>query len=245
MYSRYTDYIRTAIKSNNLTNFKNHPSYTYMLEHVNQEQGTEYLKLIKSSTDISHDEIVSYCNLNDSIGNPTKVICGEINTSPTSLRYVWQAHLILEWFRTHSEDSYDIIELGGGYGGLCLAIYFFSKKYGIIINSYTIVDLKDPIQLQRLYLNNHQDTIEQNSLKFVDSSEFGKDIIGNNFYLVSNYCFSEIDKSLQKQYITNLFGKVIHGFMAWNNIDVYDFGFETKITEETPKTGKYNKFVYF
>jgi hypothetical protein len=50
---------------------------------------------------------------------------------------------------------------------------------------------------------------------------------------------------LQKQYIATLFPKVSHGFMAWNNIPLYNFGFETKSETEVPLTGPVNKYVYF
>ena len=64
-------------------------------------------------------------------------------------------------------------------------------------------------------------------------------------FLISNYCFSEIPGNLQKEYIAKLFPKVSHGFMAWNHIPVYNFGFDIKEEVEFPKTGSYNKYIYF
>ena len=46
-------------------------------------------------------------------------------------------------------------------------------------------------------------------------------------------------------YIKTLFPKVQHGFMAWNMIPIYDFGFKYTIEDEYPKTGDFNKYVYF
>jgi hypothetical protein len=36
-----------------------------------------------------------------------------------------------------------------------------------------------------------------------------------------------------------------HGFITWNNIPVYDFGFPADVEDEVPKTGKVNKYVRF
>jgi hypothetical protein len=64
-------------------------------------------------------------------------------------------------------------------------------------------------------------------------------------FLVSNYCFSEISTEFQKKYIDTLFPKISHGFMAWNNSPTYYFGFEIKEEIEYPKTGNFNRYVYF
>ena len=80
----------------------------------------------------------------------------------------------------------------------------------------------------------------------LDASTFGKNIDKNNMFLISNYCFSEVSSEYQKEYITHLFPKVVHGFMAWNCIELYNFGFNIRVEEERPNTGgKYNKYVYF
>jgi hypothetical protein len=132
--------------------------------------------------------------------------------------------------------------VGGGYGGLCLALYYFSKKYNIHINSYSIIDLKEPLVLQKLYLSK---LLTETSVEFIDSSTFGAHIEKENMFLVSNYCFSEIPDEFQKKYIQNLFPKVSHGFMAWNFIKTYDFGFSFREEQESPKTDTFNKYIYF
>ena len=88
--------------------------------------------------------------------------------------------------------------------------------------------------------------IPEANIYCVDAEMCGKNIDRNNMFLISNYCFSEISPEYQKEYITHLFPKVTHGFMAWNHIKPYDFGFNTRIEEERPKTGGiYNKYIYF
>ena len=242
IYSRYSNFVTQICQSNNLTMFKSHPDYTYMLEHVSKSQGHEYIYFIKSMTNISDDEIKEFCMINDSLGNPNRENYGFVITSPTSLRYIFQAHLILSHLCTLYLPSVDIVEVGGGYGGLCLAIHHFSNKYNIKINTYSIVDLPSVSKLQKLYLSEVNPTLV---VDFVDANTFGVGINKTNMFLVSNYCFSEIPDSLQKNYIANLFPKVSHGFMAWNFIPTYNFGFKFNEEVEYPKTGEFNKYLRF
>lgn len=242
IYSRYSNFVGQICQSNNLTMFKSHPDYTYMLEHVNKSQGYDYLYFIKTRTNIKEDEINEFCMINDSVGGPNKEDYEFVVTSPTSLRYIFQAHLILSHLCTLNLPSVDIVEVGGGYGGLCLAIHHFSNKYNIKVNTYSIVDLPSISRLQELYLREVNSSL---TVDFVDANTFGASINKNNMFLVSNYCFSEIPDDLQKNYIANLFPKVSHGFMAWNIIPTYNFGFKFSEEDEYPKTGDFNKYLRF
>ena len=243
-YSPYVRYVRHVLETRDLSSFKSHPSYTYMLEHVNQAQGKQYLELIRSKTTISAEQIKAFCETNDRIGNPHKVAFDGFIASPTSLRYIWHTHTILSWFATFekAKQGIDIVEVGGGYGGLCLAVSSFAKHYGVSIASYTIVDIKEPSALQNLYLSNHSLNFP---VKFEDAATYGAGIDRSGLFLISNYCFSEISADVQKEYINTLFPKVSQGFIAWNMIPTYYFGFDMRIEEETPNTGPFNKFVFF
>jgi len=247
MYDTYSNYVRTICSTNNLSDFKSKPEYTYMLEHVSKEQGKQYLECILTQTSISNDEIVEFCVLNDAIGNPKKEKYDGYNlnvlVSPTSLRYIFHAHLILTYMKTDKHINADVIELGGGYGGLCLSLHHFAKKYDVHINSYKICDLIDIIQLQKIYLNIGNSAL---NVEFIDATSFGANIKCENMFLISNYCFSEISKEKQDSYRQILFPKISHGFMAWNGIPVYNFGFTNQIEPEIPNTGgDMNKYVYF
>lgn len=241
-YSPYSNYVESIIQSGNLTSFKSHPNYNYMLEHVSKIQGDKYLYFIKSMTNITEDEIKQFCMINDSLGNPVRSDFGLVVASPSSLRYILHSYLIIKHILSLNLPSIDIVEIGGGYGGLSLAIHHFSEKYGIKINSYTIIDLPSITKLQDMYLNSVAPSLKVN---FVDATSFGEGITKQNNFLVSNYCFSEISGDFQKKYIDTLFPKVSHGFMAWNMIPTYYFGFEFKEELEYPKTGDYNRYVYF
>jgi hypothetical protein len=241
-YSPYINFVKQIVDADDLAFFKCHPDYRTTLEHVTEKEGLEYLKEIYEKTSLDNSEILEFCTKNDRIGNPIKANIDSFHVSPSSLRYIFHAHIILSYLKKLNNLECNIVEIGGGYGGLCLSMFHFAKRYGIKINSYTIIDLEYPSKLQEKYL-----ALQDVSLpvKFIEASTFGKTIEGNNYFLLSNYCFSEINDYFQKEYIKHLFPKVEHGFMAWNGIPLYNFGFEINYEEEYPKTGGLNKYVYF
>ena len=244
-YSRYERYVDSILSRNDLSMFKSHPDYTYMLEHVSFEQGKLYKSYIEQDTTLTAEDIRQFCSLNDCTGSPTYMrFEGDLVCSPTSLRYIWQAYIILTYFkRLTGEEPIDIVEVGGGYGGLCLAIHTFAPHLQVTIRSYTIIDLDAPNRLQERYLARFPMTFP---VSFVRADTYGAHITGTNNYFISNYCFSEIDQFHQANYIKTLFPKIVHGFIAWNNIPIYDFGFPLKDTDEVPNTGgPFNRFVYF
>lgn len=238
----YKEFCRYIDSLTNLNDFKSHPSFQYMLEHVSYTQGIEYLEIIKNKVHLSDDIIKGYCTLNDKIGGGHKFNYDFITTSPSNLRYILHSHLILNHIKSLNMDNIDIVEVGCGYGGLCLAINYLSPFYDIKINSYNLIDLSAPLKLQELYLSQHTLNFKTT---FNNASEFGNNIDTRNLFLISNYCFSEISDENQKKYILNLFPKVLHGFMAWNNIPFYNFGFICRDEVEYPLTGPFNKYIYF
>jgi hypothetical protein len=242
IYSNYTAYVKHICDLNDISSFKSHPAYTYMLEHVSIDKGAEYLRCIINNTLISEKEIQEYADINDRIGGTQRHDYGSVIASPTSLRYVYFTHLILTHFKKWDLPFYNIVELGGGYGGLLLAIQFFHKKYNVPIQSYTIIDLTEPGRLQSKYLAQHDITIPY---QIVDAATYGKDVANENMCLISTYCFSEIAAEHQMCYIHYLFPRIHHGFIAWNNIPLYYFGFDYTEEEEIPRTGSANRFVYF
>lgn len=226
--------------------FKSDNNYRYMLEHVNKKLGDDYLLLIKNEfKDIylkNKDLLITLCNLNDKYGKTLKNNFNDFcNCSPTNLRYIYQTLLILEFMKKQEIKDIDIIEVGGGYGGLCFFLFKLSKLYNINIKSYNMFDLDEVCEFQKKYLKIHDIDINTNNIE--------KDIknINKDSFLISNYAFSEIDKYYQDLYTIKLFNKYIkNGFLAWNAINVYKFIENKEIYEETerPLTGKKNKYLY-
>ena len=242
LYTTFTDYIRQIIHDQNLTNFKNHDGITYMLEHVSFEQGKEYLQILTRQSPLTMNQIISYCEENDKIGGGKKYDYGMMKTSASNFRYLLHSHLILTHINQLGLHELPLVEVGCGYGGLCLALIRLSNIYNITITTYYLVDLPMPNKLQQTYLSHFNIPIK---MKFHSAYTYGKDIQSDSLFFVSNYCFSEIDREHQTHYIQHLFPKISHGFMAWNNIPLYHFGFTVKEEKEYPLTGPFNKYIYF
>jgi len=245
-YSNFINYVNT-LTSSTLHQFKSNSNFTYVLEHVSFEYGKKYLKNIIDKTSITQQQIIDYCNKNDKIGGGHKYNYEFITTSPTNFRYLLHAHLILSHLQHIKLNTTKMVEIGCGYGGLFLALDFLASSYHISISSYHLIDLPELSTLQKYYLANH--TL-QTVPTFHSAYTYGSNIHDDNLFLISNYCFSEISNEHQQKYIKILFPKVEHGFMTWNHIPLYDFGFtyqsqiEEPLTMDNPSMSL-NKYVYF
>lgn len=242
MYECYETFVNSLTS---LDGFKSRPEFQYMLEHVSGHQGEEYLNFLVK--ELSLGEIKAFCELNDKVGNPVNHSFCFGTASPTSLRYLHHALLILKYIGFLSLSRVHLVEVGGGYGGLFLALHYVARlRYpGISFEQYIIIDLPGPLKLQEKYLVSHG-YVRGKDVDFKEASTHGSTVEeGKEWFLVSNYCFSEICDEYQQQYRQHLFPKVSHGFMAWNIIPVYDFGFSLTIEEEYPKTAPNNKYIYF
>jgi hypothetical protein len=249
MYAKYQKSIDENLKLNKHNwNFKSNPNYTNILEHVSHELGVIYLKEIKTNFDslfLDNKEIfINLCLENDKYGMPNKYEFENFcSCSPTNLRYLLHALIILKYMQDCNLNNINIVEIGGGYGGLTLFIFKLSFLFKININSYTIFDLLEPMLLQKKYLDLFN--IKINTYEISENFT-----LNNNSFLISNYAFSEISKELQSVYIKKMINPYIsHGFLCWNHIPVYDFINDKiiDVEEEYPMTDliyKNNKYIF-
>lgn len=250
-HTGYKEFLISVAEQPQLLNsFKNNHLYREILEHVSYEQGIEYLKYIKESKifksgELTQDQIIDIIKENDRIGDPIKFKFDIVECSPTSLRYVYHAILALEHLSKKNYETNRIVEVGGGYGGLCLAISRVSKIMKIKIDKYFIIDLKEVTFLQEKYL-------EKFSLEFdiriLESSNFGSDIKENGLFMISNYCIGEIGDELVYKYSNNLFPKISGGFVTWNTEKINENMiniFNPEIEIEYPLTFWFNKYLRF
>lgn len=247
MYRQYQDTIRICLSNDALFNtFKAMSNYTAITEHVSPKLGLEYLKYIGTEFYLTADEIMAYCNKNDRLGNPTIITyTNEIKCSPSSLRYIYHALLVLNHMKTLGLNNVSVVELGCAYGGLCLAVDHYSRRFGITIKHYSLIDLEEASLLEKKYLSYH--TLSY-PCSFHVSNNYGKDIFETNLFFISNYCFSEIGPENQKYYMEHLLPKCSHGFIAWNDVPYFDIGKHITIEEERPQTDLVtakNRFVRF
>ena len=246
----YDQYTRTVEKNlsyyyKDLWDFKSDPAYNVILEHVSKELGEEYLKLIKQEFATIYDDnkkmLIESAKENDRYGSPTKCSMSDFTTcSPTNIRYIYHCLLILKAAESWNKNTIDIIEIGGGYGGLCYYLHKLSHIFNIKIKSYSIFDIPTVCRLQKEYLRSFS----------IDIQAFGVDEfeLNKGSFLVSNYAFSELPEGLRDDYAERIINQFAScGFLAWNMIDLYDFVDNAHIDsyEERPLTGDKNKFVYF
>ena len=258
LYTRFTSYLRQALGTPAMDFFKFHPDVTDMLEHVSPSLGEEYMTHLLTAPLLSAERIRAYCQKNDRIGggqkHPYSSLTSstllregksppeDLTTSPSNLRYLFQAHLICSHLRHLQKETVEIVEVGCGYGGLFLAMDMVAPLYSIRISCYHLIDLPESSALQQWYLSGHDGITPT---RFHLASTYGDAIDRTDLFLISNYCFSEIAEEHQRRYRQQLFPRVSHGFMAWNNIPTYDFGFPMKEEIEYPLTGPMNRYVYF
>ena len=245
MYKDYEKIVgENLLLPEELWNFKSNGYYNRILEHVNEKHGNKYLEILNNniifSTEIQY--IIDLCKKNDLFGKPIKYNFKNFcSCSPTNLRYILHSILILEHIIKCDMNNVDIIEIGGGYGGLAFFMHNLAGLYKIKIKSYTIFDLDNVMLLQKKYLSLFD--IDINIININDNFS-----LNEKSFLISNYAFSEISHEFQQLYINKVISKyIIHGFMTWNFIDVYNFT-EKKITKEIeyPMTGNdKNYYVYF
>jgi hypothetical protein len=256
------DYNTYKTEQYSFETFKTNTHYNAILEHVDEKIGNEYLTyIINEFVDtqiIQIQDVINFANINDTCGSPNMFFFNLVNfgiknfyCSPTSLRYVYHALVILQYYKT--TGLMKVVEVGCGYGGLFLAINFFSKILGISIQKYYIIDLPEILLLISQYLSKNSKYIHI-PFELISAETFGKNIIDNQLFFISNYCFTEIHGSLRNNYIQLLFPKVSRGFITWQTTyETLDLINEltipiTKITIETPQTNNFNHkknyFVY-
>lgn len=201
---RYVSFVESALNDYNIfSKFKQHPHYTEILEHVSEDQGRQFLEIIKEQTP-KFFENINLFKINDLIGSPTICDYNGIKISPSTLRYVKVASDIAKFFGKYIGDK--IVEIGTGYGGQYLIldkIYQFTK--------YHLFDLEPVLNLNKKYLesfclNSSYKTSTLNQC----SGEEEYDLV------ISNYAFSELPKHIQKKYIEKVLSKAKRGYLTMN-----------------------------
>lgn len=242
------------IVSTRSNNWKQNPCVTYMLEHVSDGTGKLFLEdLLNEHDSILTEEVIErLCSLNDLYGNTHKVnyYLPKLNknflTSPSSLRYIRHAFDICKLIQTKNTFcSINIIEIGGGYGGLCLILNMLASLFKINIQNYYIYDLPSVQKLQQYYLDNFM----LENVVWMNSSTFGEDFSNEDdnikTFLISNYCISEIPIEFKNLYFQNLLPKVSGGYFAWNSPDRTNLPNSYTEELEKPSTSNGNVIIRF
>ena len=244
-YQSYQSYLQTVVQEPYTQwSFKQHPSYLEILENVGKEYGIQYLYLIEQEYPIvTFDILRKYVNINDKYGNANKMIFTTrdhrlLYCSPSSLRYVYHALILLTKFQ--ASGCQHIVELGCGYGGLCLAVQILAPLFtDLCLGTYVMIDLPEACAVTRAYLQVHQPHIST-EIKIIDDV---KNMDDGSYFLVSNYCFSALSSEWQTKYRVDLVDHCSHGWITWQTCfgDSIEnswnlLGKQGEVMEEKPQT---------
>lgn len=153
----YPEFCYIASKHDEIfQNFKRHPVYTQILEHVTPEQGKAYIEVALNNPALKIDgEKWKILLKNDSVGNPRTATYqfenASITCSPTTLRYIKVLSDIISLFDADSIRS--VSEIGIGYAGQCRILMNM-----LPIKTYNLIDLPEVLSLAERFLNDTSST---------------------------------------------------------------------------------------
>jgi hypothetical protein len=195
------------------SNFKVLPEYNVILEHVDFELGQKYFDHIQEVGKEIYDENLDQFLENDLIGNPKQFVYGGGKISPTTLRYIKNC-LDLSSICENEEIS-KVVEIGGGYGGLCKTLSVLCD-----FDEYINVDLSEGLKVQEKYLKNFSKIYSK--IKFIPCERL--DSISDIDLLISNYSLSELDIQSQLNYYDKVIKNSKIVYITYNLMvdNVYD-----------------------
>lgn len=253
IYHNYTEALKNLDTDPSIfATFKSNTYFNDILEHTDKTFGERYEALVHSEFNEDPKYFLDIVAKNDAIGSPIKETFSGIDMSPSNLRYIYHALLlkskIFSWFPAKKDIR--ILEIGGGYGGLCLYLTSVLTEYNV---DYTIIDLPEPSRLQNKFLEKvgveNARSVSYNSIDDIAKQKF--DLV------ISNYCLSEISLENQEEYFKKLIVNCDKKFFIWNYLTRKKkfFIFKSKdidfldkrdyiIEPERTLTGAYNEFIY-
>lgn len=220
-------------------NFKRNPYYTKILEHcaphfaeqmldklLTEMANDHYFRIQPDGTWLCdgnlHDFFWDHVRDNDVIGNPKKhnfqpIFAKhgftfwspeEYEFSPTTIAYAYQAYHI---FTKNRREGLRIVEIGGGYGGLCYILQSFYWICDLPIESYTIIDLPDISKHQNKYLSEMDEDLKFQTIPYteVDSSQ-------SYDLCISIYALGEFSRPIIDSYYRDVLSKSEHIYLWWN-----------------------------
>jgi hypothetical protein len=217
-----------------------------MLEHVSRQFAERYLEHLRGMG-VADADIQRLTAINDRRGAPIMLDFAPkggraLRASGSSLRYLYHALLIFN----HAPDIENVVEVGGGYGGLALMLDAVFAWKGRQLRSYRIYDIGGPRLLQMAYLE--EVDAGRGVFCWGDSSTSGEDLTAECplSLLTSTYAISEFPDRVADMYLIALAHRADHLFFAWNNARKSVFMPEgVQEWDEDPQTGSVNRLILY
>jgi len=201
--------LQASNNSRHFNNFRRNAAYNEIIEHVSEQQGKEYLDIIKKNADIFSK--MDTFKENDKYGNPRVFHYPSVGKiSPTTSRYIKVLADLKTLFGTM--DNLNIVEIGAGYGGQCRIISSYFKP-----NTYCLIDIKPALMLAKRFLDHY---IIHSHLIYKTMNELQEKEYD---LLISNYAFTELPRSIQDIYLKKCILCSKMGYITYNEITPPEF----------------------
>jgi len=199
----YKNFCRSVVLDEaKFTSFRRDPLFALFHDFHTEEEGSDFFIEIVSKYPHLLFKLEQF-RQSDMIGSPQVFNYPFIGAfSPTTLGYVKTAgeieKLVGSWENLH------IVEIGGGYGGLCKILSDLHP-----FASYTIVDLPENLELSKRYLEKLGiKNVKFCSLQEVYSHKITYDLV------VSYYGLSQFDRDIQRKLIKSICRQARSGYLA-------------------------------
>jgi len=180
--------------------FKSDPFYALLYQSFSREEGVEILAHLERE----RPEFLKLCDRfreSDALGSPQTYDYGKYgHFSPTTLHHIFIAAEIQE--KIGFSPSAHILQIGGGYGGLCKILHDRGAW-----ERYTIVDLPQHLALARKTLEKQGIT----NVCFQTPEDFSP--CTQYDMVISDLSFSEFARSTQKRWIATLVPRARSGLL--------------------------------
>jgi len=234
--STYIQACKDAVANDTCFNtFRRDTRYCVVLEHVTGEQGKQYMEEIaKLCPELLHAHVIRRLQRNDSFGSPTTVqyinhltsskqqenqhvVEMPFVMSPTTLRYTKVVADFIHHFGDECLRHLDIVEIGGGYGGLNIVLQTVCD-----IGPYSIIDLPEVVPLAKKCVSKFPEIAVKSNFVTTDHVDEFLSGLRNRVkrrLCVSNYAFSACDPIVRTNYIQNLMRLCSHGYLTINYLN--------------------------
>ncbi len=204
--TRYTEALRHATTDDEtFKKFRREAGVREIVEGVPDVVGRGYHDKITKLVGVDElNRMWERVTKNDKVGDPALVeLTPHGRAASTTMRYLWNV-LDMQQHGVKLDDAC-VVEIGGGYGGLCRMIHEFHKPI-----SYTIIDLPEATALAKRYLAMYD--IEPT---FVSCHDYKQRRPIDTF--ISNYALTELSKDTQHEYVNHLMKYASYGYVTFNS----------------------------
>lgn len=192
-------------------NFKREPNFQKILEGNEFAVGEIALKSIDNLG--KREEFIELLPLfreNEKIGNPQFLFFEGIGkVAPSTIRYANTYFEIRKLLKKSVLKK--IVEIGGGYGGLCKIL---SSVYNF--QTYILVDLPEVIELCKKYLSNFKEL--NGKIKFVYVSEIDNIDFSGTDLVIADSSLSECNLQTQLLYTKKILSNSKYIYLVYNTL---------------------------